>query len=54
MNLETAIHIWTLEAKAHGYIGFLVIDGYDRIFLKRKDEALKYRDSHTIIEEVYI
>jgi len=60
MKLETAIQVWTIEAKAHGYAGFLVVDypirGIDRVFiLNAIDFALvKEKCKAKIVQEVWI
>ena len=62
MNLETAVKVWTLEAVAHDYAGFLVIDlgeELGRVFLQSKSELEPARKSmqiheHTILKEVLL
>lgn len=42
MNLETHMIVWKVEARAHGYAGFIVIKDsgkeYDRVFLNSESE----------------
>lgn len=43
MKLETAEQVWGLEAVAHDYAGFIVVEkdtGYDRVFLQDKREVV--------------
>lgn len=49
MNLETAVHVWSMEAIAHGYIGFLVVEdpnfGIDRAFIASEEDIGIVRES---------
>ena len=62
MSIETLIQLWTREAIAHGYIGFLVIDitidntweRLDRIFLTANDNIEELKKKHSVIKEVLV
>ena len=55
MSIETLIQIWTREAIAHGYIGFLIIDDpIDRIFLSASDNIEALKEKHNVIKEVWV
>ena len=60
MSIETLTQLWSREAIAHGYIGFLVIDTtvdsawqrLDRIFLTANDNIEELKKKHSVIKEV--
>ena len=56
MSIETLTQLWTREAIAHGYIGFLVIDSnpLDRIFLTANDNIEELKKKHSVIKEVLV
>lgn len=62
MKLETAVELWTREAIAHEYIGFMVIDNdgiIGRIFMDEDSEFEQARknckdNNIIIISEVWV
>ena len=55
MSIETLIQLWSREAIAHGYAGFIIIQrplqDIDRIFLYDKEDAIGYTN---VIKEVWL
>ena len=56
MSIETLIQLWSREAIAHGYIGFLVINDepLDRILLSASDNVEELKQKYEVIKEVWL